>query len=404
MDSQLEAVQHKIPTVEDKIVRIEQDLATAKQTNDKEKEMLVFQLLLSLNNQLSGLQEEKNILLRGPAPSRSHLLEEATRKATIDAVEIILKKQRLTITSIKDVGVRLMENSDTDSAFFEERLAGYDDAAAKLFLQSTMGQQVQQQWAAASREKDLQACLNMIVPQILSSCHGDSRKYWDTSGSGLRGAELRIDCTVSDGPCCPAHVVTYAEAKFTLVSATDQAEAVGQLWQRVEQLSSDQDMRDTWTVATISKDHVQFWYLKRSQHACKCTPLVSFSLSTTSPGFQMWHRWLASTAQALGYLPPELPSTISFGNEQRMRATAKVCDNSSKLESSSMLHGKVMVFLGKLSDNSAAVAKLPATDALLKQEVWVHHISIVDDLLGCCCALLRRQKQVQSDCAGKQSL
>ncbi|KAL3162352.1 hypothetical protein ABBQ32_010035 [Trebouxia sp. C0010 RCD-2024] len=281
---------------------------------------------------------------------------------------MILKKQRLTITSIKDMGVRLMENSDTDFAFFEERLAGYDDAAAKLFLQSTMGQQVQQQWAAASREKDLQACLNMIVPQILSSCHGESRKYWDTSGSGLRGAELRIDCTVSDSPCCPANVVTYAEAKFTLVSATDQAEAVGQLWQRVEQLSSDQDMRDTWTVATISKDHVQFWYLKRSQHACKCTPLVSFSLSTTSPGFRMWHRWLASTAQNLGYLPPELPSTISFGNEQRMRVTAKVCDNSSKLESSSMLHGKVMVFLGKLSDNSAAVAKLPATDALLKQE------------------------------------
>ena len=51
-----------------------------------------------------------------------------------------------------------------------------------------------------------------------------------SAGSGLCGTELRIDCTVSDGPCCPAHVVTYAEAKFTLISATDQAEAVGQLW------------------------------------------------------------------------------------------------------------------------------------------------------------------------------
>ena len=211
-------------------------------------------------------------------------------------------------------------------------------------------------------------------------------------------------------------------------------------------------MRGTWTVATISKDHVQLWYLKRSQHACQCTPLVSFSLSTTSPGFQMWHRWLASTSQvgismcgisasdliwrriillwalrvllfkeqsdgvpaclspkclvlqALGYLPPDLPSTISFGDEQRMHVTAKVCDNSSKLESSSMLHGKVMVFFGKLSDNSPGVAKLPATDASLKQEVWVHHVSTVADLLGCCCALLHRQKQAQSDCAGKQSL
>ena len=98
--------------------------------------------------------------------------------------------------------------------------------------------------------------------------------------------------------------------------------------------------------------------------------------------------------QALGYLDPELPSTIGFGNEQRLHVTAKVCDSSFKLESSSMLHGKVMVFLGKLSDNSPAVAKLPATDALLKQEVWVHHVCIVADLLGCCCALLHRQKQV----------
>ena len=44
---------------------------------------------------------------------------------------------------------------------------GYDEPA-KSFLQSTMGQQVQQQWAAASKEKHLQACLNMTVPQILS--------------------------------------------------------------------------------------------------------------------------------------------------------------------------------------------------------------------------------------------
>ena len=42
-----------------------------------------------------------------------------------------------------------------------------------------------------------------------------------------------------------------------------------------------------------------------------------------------------------------------------------------------MLHNEVMVFLGKLSDNSPAVAKLPGTNALLKQEVWVHHVSVV---------------------------
>lgn len=75
---------------------------------------------------------------------------------------------------------------------------------------------------------------NHVLPPVLQ-CYGAVATSVLVSidvpaGSGLRGTELRIDCTVSDGPCCPAHVVTYAEAKFTLISATDQAEAVGQLW------------------------------------------------------------------------------------------------------------------------------------------------------------------------------
>ena len=77
MDSQLEAVRHKIPKVEDKIEKIEQDLAAAKEAKNGEQERKLFDMLLSLNNQLSGLnnqlsglQEEKNILLRSQAPSK----------------------------------------------------------------------------------------------------------------------------------------------------------------------------------------------------------------------------------------------------------------------------------------------------------------------------------------------
>ena len=32
------------------------------------------------------------------------------------------------------------------------------------------------------KEKDLQACLNQMVPDMLSRFHGQSRTYWDTSG------------------------------------------------------------------------------------------------------------------------------------------------------------------------------------------------------------------------------
>ena len=42
--------------------------------------------------------------------------------------------------------------------------------------------------------------------------------------------------------------------------------------------------------------------------------------------------------QALEYLLPELPSTISFDNDQRMHVTAKNRGSSSKLDSSSTLH------------------------------------------------------------------
>ena len=66
-------------------------------------------------------------------------------------------------------------------------------------------------------------CYDAVATSVLVS-------IYVPAGSGLRGTELRINCTFSDGPCCPAHVVTYAEAKFTLILATDQAEAAGQLW------------------------------------------------------------------------------------------------------------------------------------------------------------------------------
>ena len=77
MDSQLEAVQHRVCTVEGRLVEAEQDLAAAKEAKNGEQERKLFDLLLSLNNQLSGLnnqlsglQEEKNILLRSQAPSK----------------------------------------------------------------------------------------------------------------------------------------------------------------------------------------------------------------------------------------------------------------------------------------------------------------------------------------------
>ena len=70
MDGQLEAVRQDIGSVKNEIIKTKQDLAAAEQAGNKEKERVLWDLLLSLNNQLSGLQEEKNILLRSQAPSK----------------------------------------------------------------------------------------------------------------------------------------------------------------------------------------------------------------------------------------------------------------------------------------------------------------------------------------------
>ncbi|DBA91896.1 TPA: hypothetical protein ACH3X2_003802 [Trebouxia sp. C0005] len=75
MDSQLDAVRHRICKAEDEIVETKQELAAAKQAGNKggaEEVKFLRGQLLSLNNQLSSLQEEKNILLRSQTPSASN--------------------------------------------------------------------------------------------------------------------------------------------------------------------------------------------------------------------------------------------------------------------------------------------------------------------------------------------
>ncbi|KAL3159354.1 hypothetical protein ABBQ32_14138 [Trebouxia sp. C0010 RCD-2024] len=77
MDGQLDPVKQDIRNIQERIVRYEQKLAVAEQAGNKEEERKLFDMLLSLNNQLSGLQEEKNILLRSQAPRRAMNLQAA---------------------------------------------------------------------------------------------------------------------------------------------------------------------------------------------------------------------------------------------------------------------------------------------------------------------------------------
>ena len=77
MDVQLGAVRQEIGSVKAEIVKTKQDVAAAKEARDGGLERHYLQLVLTLNKQLSGLQdqlgglqEEKNILLRGQASGK----------------------------------------------------------------------------------------------------------------------------------------------------------------------------------------------------------------------------------------------------------------------------------------------------------------------------------------------
>ena len=71
MDSQIEAVRKDIRDVKDEIVEVKLKVAAAKDAHNAEREQSHFNLLLCLNQQLRGLQEKENILLRSQAPSKS---------------------------------------------------------------------------------------------------------------------------------------------------------------------------------------------------------------------------------------------------------------------------------------------------------------------------------------------
>lgn len=71
----MEEVRHRIRKAEDGTVKIKQVLAMAKQTGNRggeEEVKFVCNQLLSLNNQLSSLQEKDNILLQNQAPTDSN--------------------------------------------------------------------------------------------------------------------------------------------------------------------------------------------------------------------------------------------------------------------------------------------------------------------------------------------
>ncbi|KAL3162655.1 hypothetical protein ABBQ38_008700 [Trebouxia sp. C0009 RCD-2024] len=105
----------------------------------------------------------------------------------------------------------------------------------------------------------------------------------------------------------------------------------------------------------------------------------------TAAGAASWCKLVLQVPQVLGYLSPQLPSTFTLADGDRMQTTAKVFAHTSGYDSASKLHGRVMVFSGRLSDNSEAIAKVPASAALFEMEeceVQLRGVGHTDTFLG----------------------
>lgn len=72
MDSQLEALQDRVCAVNRRMIKAKQDLVAAKEAKNGEQIRSLFELLLSLDSQLLGLDEEQNVLLRTWQASSNH--------------------------------------------------------------------------------------------------------------------------------------------------------------------------------------------------------------------------------------------------------------------------------------------------------------------------------------------
>ena len=102
------------------------------------------------------------------------------------------------------------------------------------------------------------------------------------------------------------------------MAITAQAAIVGMcllVQDRVQALQDEQPGRNTWRTALIGKEAFQLWDFKTNRSG-RClqsvsTALLSFSVETDSPGFQLFVRWLATDLKVGARFSPKNRDILS---------------------------------------------------------------------------------------------
>ncbi|KAL3144260.1 hypothetical protein ABBQ32_004033 [Trebouxia sp. C0010 RCD-2024] len=186
MESQLEAVRQDIRSVKGKIVDIEQDLAIAKQAKNEEQERKLFDMLLILNNQLSGLQEEKNILLRSQAPRASLIQAEDGPRLSAFLAEWDESRRKSSIRSAQLSNINT-EIWNTVRQTARLTVASYEGSMSPTYAKKFPAYQWDDRYEGSQADR--------YMPYILQNIKVDSRQWQWVDVQGQRNLRHKCLCT-----------------------------------------------------------------------------------------------------------------------------------------------------------------------------------------------------------------
>ncbi|KAK9835594.1 hypothetical protein WJX74_003739 [Apatococcus lobatus] len=177
----------------------------------------------------------------------------------------------------------------------------------------------------ATWEGPVQDMMLMLTSEILSLTRLPSRRYLDTSQTGLlilpAGRRAKPDLAGCEGDACASNVSIIMEAKKSLESHTSDYEAAFQVVQRSLQLLSQQSSRTKWVFASVGNRSARVFHIQIANKVVTrmaVTDRLPLSASADSPGLMALLRLHSTPADLLGWLPSTaaLPTDLQLGGQQ----------------------------------------------------------------------------------------
>ena len=181
-------------------------------------------------------------------------------------IERALKRLRSSITLPEDAahqGREILERARQNASILSQ-LAAVQPAEVEALAGHL--QEYFDELASSPKEPAVQKLLDAVIEIIrpnFNSKRLETRALFDTSRSGLsfspEQGRPRTDISICDRFSTLGNLVTVLEAKGSLSNTSKAHMAAYQILQRCKQMSSLQQRRQRWLMATVGSDGVEIW-------------------------------------------------------------------------------------------------------------------------------------------------